>query len=148
MFTRIVRSYMRAEVPRIGRESSLLDARELMRTANVRHLLVMEGEGLAGVISQRDVYLLEALQNAEPERATVEEAMDSEPYTVSPAASLEEVARRMWTQRSTSAVIVDGTEVLGIFTTSDALRALAEVLSLERGETAPQAAASGEPTAH
>lgn len=148
MFSRVIRSFMRTEVPRITGQSSLLEARELMRTANVRHLLVLEGERLAGVISQRDVYLLEALQNAEPEHATVEEAMDTEPYTVPPEASLEEVARQMWNQRCTSAVVVQGKDVLGIFTTSDALRALAEVLSLERTESALEAPGSEDSRAH
>lgn len=139
---------MRTEVPRITGATSLLDARELMRTANVRHLLVMEGERLVGVVSQRDVYLLEALPNAEPENATVEEAMDGEPYTVPPETSLEEVARQMWSQRCTSAVVVQGTEVLGIFTTSDALRALAEVLTLERTGSAQEGAGSEDSAAH
>ena len=139
---------MRTEVPRISEQSSLLDARELMRTASVRHLVVMDGPRLAGVVSQRDLYLLEALPNAEPERATVEEAMDSEPYTVSPDASLEEVARYMWTQRCTSAVVVQGTEVVGIFTTTDALRALAEILSLERTQSALETGGSEESAPH
>ncbi len=50
------------------------------------------------------------------------------PYTVSPDAPLRDVARTMAEQKFGSAVVVDGDEVTGVFTTTDALRALAAVL--------------------
>ena len=52
-----------------------------------------------------------------------------EPYTVAPDAQLREVARTMAERKIGSAVVVDGGEVTGVFTTTDALRALAAVLN-------------------
>jgi acetoin utilization protein AcuB len=45
-------------------------------------------------------------------------------YCVSPDAPLVEVAREMAEHKYGSAVVVEGPKVVGVFTTTDALRAL------------------------
>ena len=106
-------------------------AHAAMRGANVRHLIVMDGERLAGVVSQRDLYLIETLTEADPASAIVEEAMSAEPYIVSPMTSLAEVAKTMWRERHSSAIVVREDQVVGIFTALDALHALADLLADE-----------------
>ena len=53
--------------------------------------------------------------------------MSSEVYTVGPEERLADVARIMAENRYGCAVIVDGSNVLGIFTSTDALALLADV---------------------
>jgi len=55
----------------------------------------------------------------------VDEAMTIDVYTVPPTATLAKVAGAMAEHRYGSALIVDGEKVVGIFTTVDAMRALA-----------------------
>ena len=50
------------------------------------------------------------------------------PYSVAPDASLREVARTMAERKCGSAIVVEGERVVGVFTTTDALRALATLL--------------------
>jgi acetoin utilization protein AcuB len=126
---RRVREFMTASPIHVSPRTRLPDAHLLMRESKVRHLVVLDAGHLVGVLSQRDIYLMETLQAAEPQEALVEEAMHPDPYAVSAETAIEEVARTMWRERHGSAIVIEGDEVLGIFTTTDALRALAEILA-------------------
>ena len=55
----------------------------------------------------------------------VETAMTADPYIVTPDTDLAEVAREMAARRCGSAIVVDRSSVVGVFTTVDALLALA-----------------------
>lgn len=101
----------------------------LMQKHGVRHLPVVDGNDLAGILSDRDLAIIESLLPAgEWETISVAEAMTPKPYTVSPDADLSEVAARMAERKYGSAVVAneDG-RVLGVFTTTDALRVLARL---------------------
>jgi acetoin utilization protein AcuB len=112
----------------IGQEQTLIQAHQLMRQHNIRHLPVLHGGKLVGVLSDRDLHLIETLRDVDPERVTVEEAMSPTVYTVPPKASLDEVVREMAAHRYGCAVIVDNGKVVGVFTTVDALTAFADLL--------------------
>ncbi len=88
------------------------------------------------MLSQRDLHLIETLKDVVPKEVLVEEAMSQDAYTVAPEAPLADVAREMALHKYGSAVIVRGKEVLGIFTTTDALRALDTVLRGEKQDAA------------
>jgi acetoin utilization protein AcuB len=111
----------------IATDDSLAMAHRRMRELKTRHLPVLRGTTLKGIISERDVALAEAF-GLDPNEVSVEEAMSAEPYTVSPHAPLSRVARAMAAHKYGCAVVTEGSELRGIFTTTDALRALAEVL--------------------
>ncbi|HEY3497394.1 MAG TPA: CBS domain-containing protein [Polyangiaceae bacterium] len=113
----------------VGMEQSMKVAHDLMREHHVRHLPVLHGGKLVGVVSQRDLHLVESLGDVDPERIRVEEAMSQDVYAVPPKTPLKEVVTEMAARKLGSAVVVDGTQVVGIFTTIDALDALAEVLA-------------------
>jgi acetoin utilization protein AcuB len=135
----------------IGTKRTLAEAHRTMRERSIRHLPVVDGGALVGVVSQRDLYLLETLEAVDPATETVEEAMTAEPFAVPPAAPLEDVAAEMARRKIGSAVVVDRGAVIGLFTTVDALRALAALLRRARrprpGERAParRARARGAP---
>ena len=122
-------------IPRIGQfmtrtpytidhDQPLVRAHELMRTHQIRHLPVLQNGKLLGLVSIRDLHLIETLRDVDPSEVPVEDAMAEEPYTVSPEEPLDVVAAIMADHKIGSAVIVDSGEVQGIFTTVDALRAL------------------------
>jgi acetoin utilization protein AcuB len=99
-------------------------AQEKMRVHDVRHLPVLEGGRLAGVLSQRDAYFIETLAGVDPAKVAVEEAMSVDVYSVSADTRLSEVATTMAEHKYGCAVVTEGSHVVGIFTTVDALRAL------------------------
>jgi acetoin utilization protein AcuB len=109
----------------IGSARTLDEARRLMRERGIRHLPVVDGGALVGLVSQRDIYLAETLKGVDPETDPVREAMSGEPYAVGPDASLADVAATMAERKLGSAIVVDRGAVIGVFTTVDALRSLA-----------------------
>lgn len=123
-----IESFMTRSVHTIGLRSPLVEAHRVMNEHAIRHLPVLEGGRLVGLVSQRDLHLIETLKDVDPREVTVEEAMSQDCYTVEAGTPLSEVAGRMSAHKYGSAVITQGSRVLGIFTTTDALRALAALL--------------------
>jgi len=116
----------------VGQEQKLSQAHKLMRAHNIRHLPVLHGGKLVGVLSDRDLHLIESLRDVDPERVLVEEAMSPTVYTVASAAPLDEVVREMAHHKYGCAVVVDNGKVVGVFTTIDAMRVFAETLEAQR----------------
>ncbi|MCC7403783.1 MAG: CBS domain-containing protein [Bdellovibrionales bacterium] len=106
---------------------SITDAQEIMRAWGMRHLPVVEGEKLVGMLSDRDIYRAMALKKTHD--LTVREAMSDDPYVVSAATSLADVAKAM-AKNKFGCVVVTGAanRIRGIFTTTDALYILAQLL--------------------
>lgn len=120
-----IREFMTPSPLTIGSDQPLSVAHRLMREHGIRHLPVLEDGKLVGLVSQRDLYFIETLRDVDPDKVTVAEAMTTETYVVTPRTHLETVAREMAQQRIGSAVVVDEQgKVVGVFTTTDALRAL------------------------
>ena len=69
---------------------------------------------------------VETIKDVDPETVTIEDAMTPEPYCVGPRASLRTVAAEMAAKKLGSAIVLQRGRVIGIFTTTDALRALSE----------------------
>jgi len=107
-------------------DQTLAIAHDVMRDRGLRHLPVMRDGKLVGVVSQRDLYFLEAIAGNDATFDRVMNAMTSEVYTVGPEEDLCAVAKVMAENRYGCAVVVDGIRVLGIFTSTDALALIAE----------------------
>jgi acetoin utilization protein AcuB len=119
-----LRNFMTPAPHSIGRDQPLSMAHERMRSWGIRHLPVLDGGKLAGILSQRDALLVETLRDVDPSQVTVEDAMTSDVYVASPDTPLIEVASAMAEHKYGCAVVMNGAHLAGIFTTVDALRAL------------------------
>jgi acetoin utilization protein AcuB len=124
-----IRDFMTPAPVTIGRAQVLSDAARRMHEHHIRHLPVLEGGFLFGILSERDIDLVEALPDLDPDVVTVEEAMTQDPYTVKADTPVREVAAMMAEHKYGTAVVMEQGRVAGIFTTVDALRLLAEVLT-------------------
>ena len=120
----------------IGHDQPLSAAHEMMRRYGIRHLPVLQGGKLVGMLSQRDLHFIETLSDVDPEKVPVSDAMSTETYTVGPRSSLRKVAAEMADHRYGSAVVVDKDRVIGILTTVDGMRALSIQLAERRSEQA------------
>ena len=126
-----VRQYMTALPETIEESLSLSDAKDRMFRLGVRHLPVLRDGKLIGILSQRDVAVAESLSREDLDSIEVGEVMTEIPFTCGPNAHVEAVAREMAQHLYGSAIVVDPahpTQVVGVFTTTDALRALAEII--------------------
>jgi acetoin utilization protein AcuB len=121
--------YMTRGPHTIGREQPLAVARQAMRQNKVRHLPVLHGGELVGVLSDRELEMLEAMPGSS--QLTVEDAMVPDTYVTGEDAPLAKVATELARLKLGSAIVVKGSEVVGMFTAVDALRALADALGAE-----------------
>ncbi len=112
-----VQKYMSYAPHTIGQKQTLATAHDMMREHRIRHLPVLEGGQLVGLISQRDLSLVESLKDVDPEQVCVEDAMSQTVYHVSPEAPLDEVAAEMAEHKYGSAVVMSNGKVVGMFTT-------------------------------
>src|SRR6476469_4387690 len=90
-----IQQYMTRNPHTIGREQTLEVAHRVMREHGVRHLPVLEGGKLVGVVSQRDLHLIETLRDVDPAATTVEEAMTMDVYIAAPSTPLAEAVHVM-----------------------------------------------------
>jgi acetoin utilization protein AcuB len=127
-----IRLFMTAAPHSIGRDQPLSFAQERMRTLGIRHLPVLDGGKLVGILSQRDALFVETLRDVDSTKVPVEDAMSCDVYVVEPDASLMDVAHAMADHKYGCAVITDGPRIVGIFTTVDATRALAGIIEGKR----------------
>ncbi len=84
---------------------------------------------MLGVVTERDIRLVESFDNIDAAKTTVGEAMTEAPYAVAPETPLDEVVSTMAEHKYGSAVVVQNGKVVGVFTTVDACRALSDLLS-------------------
>jgi acetoin utilization protein AcuB len=113
----------------IRKDAKMSQAHELMRAHRIRHLPVLEGGLLVGIVSDRDLHLIETLPDSDPDEVTVEEAMTNDVYAAGLDDPVGPVAERMAAHKYGCAIVVNrrgGVE--GIFTTVDAMQVLADVL--------------------
>lgn len=123
-----VEKYMSASPHTIGDHQTLAAAHELMRRFQVRHLPVLRSGKLVGVLSERDLDFVETLRTVDPKVVTVSDAMSLDSFTVQRTDPVRKVAAQMADHKYGSAIVVDGTTVVGVFTTVDGLRALSQLL--------------------
>ncbi len=123
-----VQKYMTTTPHSIGYDQTLRTASEIMEANRIRHLPVLHGGKLVGVLSDRDLKMAMGIVGVDADKTTVEDIASEEVYLTSPDAPIDEVARQMSERRLGSALVVDNHKLVGIFTTTDALRALDDLL--------------------
>ena len=98
-----------------------------MSEKRIRHLPVLDSnKKVAGIVSERDVFSSYKLQlNGD---TPVKKIMKADPYCVPAQTKIYEVALAMSENKYGSAIILYDDESLGIFTSTDALNALIEVV--------------------
>jgi acetoin utilization protein AcuB len=126
-----IRKYMTASPHTVAADASLAEALGLMRQHAVRHLPVLEGPPpgkLAGLLTERDVLMLESTTERDPARIPVSAAMQTDVYGADVDTPLDEVVATMAHHKYGSAIVWSGGAVVGIFTSVDAMRTLTEMV--------------------
>ena len=130
-----VQDFMTAVPHTVGKHILIKQAFAMMRQYHIRHLPVQDGGKLVGVLTDRDVKLVASFSDALS--LSVEEVMTPDPYAVLPETDLGSVANEMAKHKYGCAVVQTASgKVVGIFTATDGMRVLAEVLQSERQKAA------------
>jgi acetoin utilization protein AcuB len=123
-----IQKYMTTSPHTIGDDQPMSKAHQVMREHRLRHLPVMHGGKLVGLLSDRDLHLVETLRDVDPQLVPVADAMSPSVYVVSPDTSIDEVVTTMAQHKYGCAVVAQNHKVVGIFTTVDVCTAFAELL--------------------
>ena len=120
-------------------ETPVLEARRIMQTRAIRHLLVMEVGRLVGIVTDRDIRLnmpspattLSVWEvNYLLARLTVREVMTKTVIIVDPDRDAHEAARLMIAEKIGALPVVEGERLVGIVTETDILRAFVDHATL------------------
>lgn len=112
----------------IAKDETMAAAHALMNEHQIRHLPVMDGDTLCGLVSMRDLHILEAVEHVDPATVAVAKAASAHPYAVEIGTPLRAVVLQMQARRYGSAIVLDEGKVVGMFTLVDALRVLSNLL--------------------
>ena len=148
----LVRDSMTREVVTVGSETTAAEALALCREKGIRHLPVLEGGRLVGMISDRD------LRSATPalgdpdraealERIRVADEMAKEVATVRPEDPIEEAAIEMYERKIGCLPVVDDGNLVGIVTSSDVMRAFVRLVGAHAPGSRVEVALSRRPGA-
>lgn len=122
----LVREMMRSPVTTIQAEARLQEASQLFRSLGFRHLPVVDGGRLVGVLTDRDLRWATSSLCPEPRKLDdpVRLAMSGPPITVDPISPVEDAARIMRAHKIGCLPVVDGPDLVGILTGMDILDTL------------------------
>ena len=111
-------------------EDPLARAKEVMEQQGIRHLPVTEDGGPVGVVSARDIRLLESAIHDPQRRAAlrVRDACVLDAFVVETSEPLDRVLLEMARHHIGSVLVVKGKKLAGIFTVTDACRSYGEFL--------------------
>lgn len=103
---------------------------ELLEKHSIRHLPVVDGDNkVIGIISERDLRLVAGLELVAHKHVRASDIMTPDPVNVPASTPLDEVAFTMSDMKIGSILVNDENgNFLGIFTASDALNALIEIV--------------------
>jgi len=122
-----VQKFMTPMPHSIGLKQPVRVALDLMRDHGIRHLPVQEGGQLVGVLTDRDVKLAGTF--AQLDEIRLEDVMTPEPFAVLPQAPVDQVVFEMAAHKYGCALVrQENGKLVGIFTSTDALRVLGETL--------------------
>jgi len=131
-----VRDLMSEKPITVHPDTLMLEARQRMLLARIRHLVVTEGEGVAGIVTDRDIRLnlpspatsLSVWEvNFLLAKLTVRDVMTRAVVLVDPKRSAAEAAQIMLTHKISALPVTEGERLVGIITESDFVRLVAGV---------------------
>jgi len=115
---------MRPEPITTDETASLGNAQQTMKSMQIRHLPVMSGGALVGILSERDILAARANADEDPWwKIPVRDAMQRPVHTAHPDDSVVEAAGRLAMSKIGSLPVVEHGKLVGIITVTDVLDA-------------------------
>ena len=126
-----VRRIMVTEVVTLHVDEELSLASDIMNLARIRHLPIVEGDRLVGIVSQRDLFKASlasvmgydyAETRDHLKSVAIRDAMVKEVITVEPDTEIQEAGRIMLERKIGCLPVVQGERLVGMVTETDVLR--------------------------
>jgi acetoin utilization protein AcuB len=121
-----VSSWMSSPVHTVRPRTTAGEAVGLLRAHGIRHLPVMEGDRVVGVVTDRD------LRGADAARR-VDAIMSHPVVVVSPRTAMDKAARLLFDRRIGCLPVIEEGKLVGILTQTDAVAALVNMMRVQVG---------------
>ncbi|MDX5479787.1 CBS domain-containing protein [Fontibacter flavus] len=130
-----ISSIMTTKVVAVQEQDKLQDVMEIFRKHKIRHLPVLSGKKIAGIISRTDINRLtfgalfenqEGADEAVLEILSIPQVMTSKLKMVNPNDSIRDVAEIFANEEFHALPVVEGEELKGIVTTTDIIKYMLE----------------------
>ena len=108
----------------VSPDTTVFDALELMAEKNVGALVVLDGENLVGIFSERDYARKIILKGKASRETSVEEIMTTEVTTVRPGQSVDECMALMTDKRIRHLPVFEEEKLVGLISIGDVVKAV------------------------
>ena len=115
----------------IGPEAPVLDAIRQMAERGIGALLVVRGDELIGIVSERDYARKVILKGRSSKDTPVAEIMTASPISVDPASTVDECMRLCTDQRVRHLPVIDGVRLAGVVSIGDLVKAVIDDQAVE-----------------
>jgi CBS domain-containing protein len=105
-------------------EATVFNALELMAEKNIGAVLVMEGEHLKGIFSERDYARKVVLEGKSSKDVPVQQIMTSKVVCIRPEQSIEECMALMSNKHIRHLPVIEGDRVVGVISVGDVVKSL------------------------
>lgn len=112
-------SHKGAQVWSISPDATVFDAIQMMSDKNIGALLVIQGEQLIGIITERDYTRKVALKGKVSKQTAVKEILTGQVVKVTPENTVEDCMRLMTDHRVRHLPVVEGNRIIGIISIGD-----------------------------
>ena len=110
------------EIFSVSPNATVFDAVSLLAEKNIGALLVMDGDRLVGLLSERDYTRKVMLRGKRSRETTVAEIMSTDLKVVGPREDIDSCLRLMTDKRVRHLPVVDGEKVVGIISIGDLVK--------------------------
>ena len=129
-----VEEIMSRDVAGIQSKATIVEAAEVMTSRKISCIVVLEGDEVVGVVTERDLLERVVALQKDPGQIKMEEVMSSPAATVSPDYSVFSSSRIMEKMNIRRLVITEDNRPCGIISQTDILRATKKKLQMETAE--------------
>jgi acetoin utilization protein AcuB len=136
----LVRKKMKKDLITITKDERMTTAKKILKEKNIRHLPVVDGKRLIGLVSNMDIRKAEASPATSLEirelhylldKLTVGEIMTRNVITISPDISVEEATTLLHDNKIGCLPVVEDGNLVGILTENDVMEILIEVMGMK-----------------
>jgi acetoin utilization protein AcuB len=136
----LVRKKMHKDLVTVTKDERMTVAKKVMKEKNIRHLPVVDGKKLIGLVTNMDIRKAEASPATSLEirelhylldKLTVGEIMTRNVITISPDISIEEATTLLHDNKIGCLPVVEDGNLVGIITENDVMEILIEVMGMK-----------------
>lgn len=152
----LVRKKMKKDLITINKSERMTVAKKILEEKNIRHLPVVEGKKLIGLVTNMDIRKAEASPATSLEirelhylldKLTVGEIMTRNVITISPDVSVEEAATILHDNKIGCLPVVEDGNLIGIITENDVMEILINVMGMKEKGSRLEVVAEDKPGA-